>query len=140
MLKNNFLKNFTIDCTGDVCVGDTIHYTETVWGGSHKKPINMGERHIIAKVIKDSYGKKKQQHTFTLLVVDSYGYSPLFKNIKVIRKGRNIYRNGTLRKEWSNEEERLEVLNEKHQRGSIARVDRQIRRIRKENYYFENYF
>ena len=69
--------HFPIDCTGDVCAGDVILFTEAVFGGSYRKPRFLGERRIAAKVLKDSYGKDKQQHTFTLEVVASDGYEAL---------------------------------------------------------------
>lgn len=119
---------FTIDCTGDVVVGDTILFTETVWGGSyHNISINEGTRTIIAKVIKDSYGEKKQQHTFSLEVINSYGYKSLREKLKIKRKGRNIYKNGTKRLPWKCKEARTLALNEKHERGDIARGAREIR-------------
>lgn len=122
------MEEFNIDCTGDVCVGDTIEFTENVFGGSYKKPKFLGERTIIATIVKDSYGLEKQQHTFTLIVVKSTGYDPLKPNVKTTRKGRNIYRNGTRRAKWSNETDRKIAIDEKHQRGDFARKARDIRR------------
>lgn len=119
--------DFTMDCTGDVVVGDTILFTETVWGGSYKEPKNLGKRTIIAEIIKDSYGEKKQQHTFTFSVIDSWGCDALTKGLKTRRKGRNIYRNGTKRLPWKCKGARTLALNEKHARGGSAREARQIR-------------
>jgi len=122
--------DFTMDCTGDVVVGDTILFTEAVWGGSYpKNPINLGKRTIIAEVMKDSYGKKKQQHTFSIRVIDSWGYDALEAGLIRKRKGRNIYRMGTRRLPWKCREARTITLNEKHQRGNVART---VRKIRKE--------
>jgi hypothetical protein len=120
--------DFTMDCTGDVVVGDTILFTETVWGGSYQDPKNLGERTIIAKIIKDSYGEKKQQHTFTFSVIDSWGCDALTKGAKTRRKGRNVYRNGTRRLPWKCKGARTLALNEKHGRGGQARAARKIRR------------
>lgn len=122
-------KDFKIDCTGDVVVGDIILFTEIVWTGSYRKPVNSGERTIIAKVLKDSYGEMKQQHTFTIEVIKSYGVDPISKNSKIRRKGRNIYRNGTKRLSWECPEARILALNEKHERGDKARGIRQERRV-----------
>jgi hypothetical protein len=119
---------FTIDCTGDVCVGDTVMFTEGVFGGSYRRPSHLGDRRIIAKVVKDSYGADKQQHTFSIEVIDSDGYDALTPGTKTRRKGRNVYRNGTMRMAWENEDERGVALDEKHARGSIARAARDIRR------------
>jgi len=88
----------------------------------------MGERRIFAKVLKDSYGYDKQQHTFSLEVIASDGYEPLAAETKTRRKGRNIYRNGTYRKLWADEGQRGKALSEKHARGDIARAERAERR------------
>lgn len=48
---------------------------------------------------------------------------------KTRRKGRNIYRNGTMRLVWENETERNKVADEKHGRGNIARTERDKRRL-----------
>jgi hypothetical protein len=120
--------DFTINCTGDVVVGDTILFTEIVWGGSYNKnPINEGTRTIIAEIMKDSYGEKKQQHTFSIRVIDSWGYKPLKKELITRRKGRNVYRNGTKRLPWQCPKKRTLSLNEKHGRGGIARAARKAR-------------
>ena len=119
---------FNIDCTGNVCVGDTIKFTENVFGGSYSKPKFLGERTIIAMVVNDSYGTQKQQHTFSLIIIQSTGYDPLKPSVKTTRKGRNIYRNGTKRAKWSNETDRKTAIDEKHQRGNLARKAREIRR------------
>jgi (S)-2-hydroxy-acid oxidase len=119
--------DFTMDCTGDVVVGDTICYTESVWGGSYKNPENLGKRTIIGEIVKDSYGEKKQQHTFTIQVINSYGVKPIQEKLKIRRKGRNVYKNGTKRLPWACRDARTLALNEKHARGSQARTARQIR-------------
>ena len=67
------IREYTIDCTGDVCPGDVILFSETVFGGSHRSPVALGTRQIAATVIRDSYGAGKQQHTFTLVVAGSDG-------------------------------------------------------------------
>ncbi len=69
----------------------------------------------MGKIIKDSYGKDKQQHTFTLELDDG----------KMMRiKGRNLYSQGTFRKKWQDESLRHKILDEKHQRGNLARSSR----------------
>ena len=117
---------FAIDCTGDVVKGDTILFTEGVFTGSYRNPKFAGDRIIIAKVTKDSYGEQKQQHTFTLRVLFSEGTSPVAGTIR--RKGRNVYRNGTKRKPWLAEEKRTKAQDEKHNRGDKARAVRNLRR------------
>lgn len=125
----------TIDCTGDVCCGDTILFTEKVFGGSYRKPVYRGERWIYAEVIADSYGAAKQQHTLTLKLVECGGEGAeevcaiAARNQGTIRrKARNVYANGTYRLPWADEEAREKVLEEKYRRGAVARAERSVRR------------
>lgn len=119
-----------VDCTGDVCTGDTIRFTEAVFGGSRRSPTYLGDRTITAKVVSDSYGSAKQQHTFSLVVLECDGLQPLPPGTKTTRKGRNVYRNGTLRLLWADENERTSALAEKHARGSRSRAKREARQAR----------
>jgi len=116
-----------IDCTGDVVSGDIITFTETVWGGSRTSPRALGERTITARVLKESYGQEKQQHTFSLFILESTGYEALPEGKKTLRKGRNVYRNGCTRERWEDEEARRAALDEKHARGDAARAIRDER-------------
>jgi hypothetical protein len=118
----------TIPCTGDVVTGDTITFTEGVFGGSHRKPRYLGDREITATVLRESYGNAKQQHTFTLEVIESTGEQAIPAGKQIRRKGRNIYRNGTSRLPWDDENERRAAANEKHQRGDLARNCAEMRR------------
>ena len=120
--------SYTINCTGDACIGDVILFTEGVFYGSYRKPKFVGERRIAARIVKDSYGSAKQQHTFTLEVISSDGTDPLQPGTVTKRKGRNIYRNGTMRQPWTDEAARKEVLNDKHERGAAAREARDDRK------------
>jgi len=120
-------KTYDIDCTGDVVQGDKIMFTEAVFGGSHRKPKFLGERTIKASILKDSYGAAKQQHTFTLRVIASEGLDPIDSGERILRKGRNIYKNFCLRKRWEYEDDRKRIADEKHVRGSVARVTRSNR-------------
>lgn len=119
---------FEYDCTGDVCRGDVILFTEAVFGGSYRKPRFLGERRIVARVIGDSYGAQRQQHTFTLEVLASEGVQPLEVGIRTTRKGRNVYRNECRRLPWADEAARRAALDEKHARGDAARAERDERR------------
>ncbi|WP_048646579.1 hypothetical protein [Nitratireductor soli] len=119
---------FTVNCTGDACTGDVILFTEAVFGGSFRKPKFLGERRIAARIIKDSYGSAKQQHTFTVEVIESDGYDALPVGTKTTRKGRNVYRNGTTRQPWADESDRKATLDDKHQRGDCARAAREERK------------
>lgn len=123
---------YTMNCTGDACRGDIILFTEAVFGGSHRSPKYLGDRRIAARIVKDSYGADKQQHTFSLEIIDSDGQDALKPGTKTTRKGRNIYRNGTQRQPWANEDDRREVLDEKHARGDEAREERRMRKMEME--------
>ncbi len=72
-------------------------------------------RTIEAIIEKDSYGYEKQQHTFSLRITHSEGCESIDVGKLVCRKGRNVYRNGTYRKPWEDEEKRKIALDEKHQ-------------------------
>ena len=113
--------DFPIDCTGDVCVGDIILFSERVNNTNRM-------RRVVAKVLKESYGLDKQQHTFSIQVLESSGYIPLTVGEKTTRKGRVIYRFYTRRKPWASEIRRSLVLDEKHRRGHRARLQRDVRK------------
>ncbi|MDR3606002.1 MAG: hypothetical protein P4M08_01325 [Oligoflexia bacterium] len=122
------MSEYRINCTGDVVKGDIIQFKETVFERHNGLIQDVGERTIQAQVLSDSYGSKKQQHTFTLEVIGSYGKEPLAAGKKIHRKGRNIYRHGTWRQAWSDEAQRKLALDEKHTRGEKARFDRAARK------------
>lgn len=123
--KNNLLS------TNDIVTGDTILFSEAVFEGSFRNPKYVGDRTILCKIIKDSYGSEKQQHTFTLEVFDVEGISTdeILNKKTIRRKGRNIYKNGVLRMLWNDENEREKVAEGKHRRGSAAREERRLRRL-----------
>ena len=113
------ISGFTIDCTGDCCIGDVVVFERAVFSGSFIKPKFSHMETIVGEIIKESYGIEKQQHTFTLKLDDGS---------KMRIKGRNLYRNGILRKQWEDEKKRDELLEEKHNRGEKAREARDIRK------------
>ena len=121
-------RTYKFNCVGDVCVGDQVLFIEEHW--SQYRPSAKVRRTLLgfflteATVVKDSYGKEKQQHTFTLQLSD--GSSQLIK-------GRVIYRRGVWRKAWKDESQRQLSLNEKHARGNRARKARKERRM--EDFY-----
>ena len=119
---------FTIDATGDACVGDEILFSEAVFSGSYRNAKYLGDRRIAARIVKDSYGADRQQHTFSLVVIASDGVEPLAGGATTRRKGRNVYRNRTMRKRWTDEASRKAALDDKHARGSAARSARDARR------------
>lgn len=118
------LSPFNINCTGDVVQGDTILFEEGVFSRSRRW---RGDRRIVAKVVRESYGQLKQQHTFTLKVLWSDGHQACDVGSTILRKGRVIYSNGTRRKPWADERKRQETCREKHIRGDLARLARRAR-------------
>jgi hypothetical protein len=110
---------YTINATGDCCVGDEVRFQRALFSGSFRNPKFAGFELVTAKIIKDSYGSEKQQHTFTLETED--GETTLIK-------GRNLYKNGVYRKKWEDESQRKKALDEKHERGSSARHQRRVRK------------
>ena len=110
---------YCIDATGDACVGDEVCFERALFTGSFSKPKFNGYEKIQGKIIKDSYGKEKQQHTFTIELDDGE---------KILIKGRNLYRNGLYRKPWIDEASRKECLDEKHKRGNEARMKKAVRK------------
>lgn len=103
---------YSIDCTGDAVVGDEVKFSKASFRGSWRHPKFDGYEIVEGKIIRDSYGSDRGQHTFT--VEDSDGFTTKIK-------GRNLYRNGLYRKAWNDEDLRLEALEEKHSRGTEAR-------------------
>jgi len=106
-----------MDLTKD-CI---IEFTEAVFEGTYPNVSFSHERTIIGTIIKDSYGSKTGQHTFTIEVSecddDSYP-----KGEKIRRKGRNVYKDCKVLKYPENHKE---LADDKHERskstkGSIA--------------------
>ena len=122
-MYNNYLDEYNIECTGDVCVGDEIVFVEACFVGGWKKPKFSHFEIIQGEIINDSYGADKQQHTFTILKKNGE---------KICRKGRNVYRYLTLRKN-RDDFERSKSLNEKHERGLTARSQRDARKYNELN-------
>ena len=112
-------KEYSIDITGDACVGDEVAFEKATFTGSFRNPKFAGMSIVTGKIVADSYGRVKQQHTFTLDLKDG-------KKMRI--KGRNLYANGLRRKPWKNELDRVEALEEKHDRGAVARDARKYRK------------
>ena len=109
---------YSIDCTGDAVVGDDVCFERAMFGGSFRKPKFLGNETVTGKIVRDSYGSAKQQHTFTIEL-------PNGETTQV--KGRNLYRNGCRRKPWADEAARALAIQEKHARGDSARRARELR-------------
>ncbi|CAI0418969.1 unnamed protein product, partial [Linum tenue] len=126
------LSSFVVNCKGDACMGDIVLFEQNVYDMYNVASRSAtgppcGKRTVAGKIVKESYGAAKQQHTFTVEVLWSKGEKPLPPLHPLLIKGRNLYRLKTLRQKWKDEEERTRVLMEKHSRGSLARSDREIR-------------
>jgi len=122
----------------DILKGQIIEWTEGVWdsryrprsrwGRSRSPNPPDGERTIRARVLRESYGERCGQHTFTLEVLSACGYraNEVLAKGTIRRKGRVLYRDCRLVEDVPNHEE---LAAEKHQRGNIARADREARRL-----------
>ncbi|KAI5422314.1 zinc finger CCCH domain-containing protein 62 [Lathyrus oleraceus] len=129
--------SFVLNCKGDACTGDVVLFEQNVYemfniasrsGGGPP----CGTRIVAGRIVKESYGAAKQQHTFTIEVLWSKGEKPLPPLHPLLIKGRNLYRLKTLRQRWEDEEKRRKMLMEKHSRGFVARADREARIQEKE--------
>ncbi|MQM05502.1 hypothetical protein Taro_038311 [Colocasia esculenta] len=121
----NYLRKYGLRLTGNknVLQARVKEHLEVMDGGGEKKyPVSsfILNCKVAGRIVKESYGAAKQQHTFT---------------------GRNLYRLKTMRQytyphpqfqRWDDEEERNRVLQEKHRRGGIARYSREVRIREKE--------
>ncbi|KAF5466338.1 hypothetical protein F2P56_016271 [Juglans regia] len=132
------VSSFVLDCKGDACTGDVVMFEQNVYEMFNIASRSAcgppcGTRIVVGRIVKESYGAAKQQHTFTIEVLWSKGEKPLPPLHPLLIKGRNLYRLKTLRQRWENEWERQKALMEKHSRGSVARSDREVRVQKKEN-------
>ena len=110
-----------IRCTGDACKGDRVAFERATFVGSFRNAKFAGFERVEGEIIADSYGRDRQQHTFTLRLADG-------STTRI--KGRNLYANGTWRQPWPDEGQRRNTLTEKHVRGDAARAVRADRRER----------
>lgn len=117
----------TICCTGDAVVGDEIAFERATFSGSFRRPKFAGFERVAGRIVSDSYGADKQQHTFTI---------ELAGGGKLLIKGRNLYREGCWRKPWADESLRHAAAAEKHGRGDRARS---LRAERKEETFNVRY-
>ncbi|XP_061341807.1 uncharacterized protein LOC133288121 isoform X1 [Gastrolobium bilobum] len=129
--------SFAINCTGDVCKGDVVLFRQKVYEKFDKVTRHgrrMGNRTVAGRVVKESYGAAKQQHTFTVEVMWSSGVRRLPPLFPLLVKGRNLYKQKTYRQRWENEADRVKVLSEKHRRGAAARFVRAVKQKNKGSY------
>ncbi|KAL6568320.1 hypothetical protein OROHE_004004 [Orobanche hederae] len=126
--------SFVLNCKGDACMGDIVVFEQNVYemfsiaSRSANGPPS-GTRFIAGRIVNESYGAAKQQHTFTMTieVLWSKGEKPLPPLHPLLIKGRNLYRLKTMRQKWEDEGERQKMLSEKHARGGAARLNREAR-------------
>ncbi|CAH1422874.1 unnamed protein product [Lactuca virosa] len=129
--------SFVMNCKGDACTGDIVMFEQNVYemfsivSRSANGP-PCGTRIVAGRIVKESYGAAKQQHTFTVEVLWSKGVKPLPPLHPLLIKGRNLYRLKTMRQRWEDESERQKILSEKHARGNAARSNRETRIQEKE--------
>ncbi|KAJ1295620.1 hypothetical protein BS78_01G237100 [Paspalum vaginatum] len=124
------MSSFFLNCKGDACKGDVVIFEQNIY-----KSIDgyiCGQRTNASRIIKESYGIAKQQHTFTIEILWSKGYKMWPPLHPLLIKGRNLYKNRTMRPPWPDEEERKRVIQEKHERGCLARKSRAARIHKKE--------
>ncbi|KAL5099301.1 hypothetical protein RYX36_003628 [Vicia faba] len=129
--------SFNINCTGDVCMGDVVLFRQKVYEKFSKMTRHgrvIGNRTVAGRVVKESYGAAKQQHTFTVEVLWSSGARKLPPLSPLLVKGRNLYKQKTYRQRWKNEADRVKVLSEKHRRGAEARFVRALKQKKKSCY------
>lgn len=110
----------TIDCTGDAVTGDYVFFEKAVFTGSYPNAKFSHMEKLEGLIVSDSYGKSKQQHTFTI---------QLSTGNKIRIKGRNLYKNGCKRLQWTDESDRVKKLAEKHSRGDKARKKAKARKM-----------
>ncbi len=100
--------------------GQIIEWTEKVFLDHGKNAIFCGERTNTGLIIKESYGDKRGQHTFTILIQDSKGYQALSLGKNVCRKGRNLYRTAKIIKDVD-QKIKTELATEKSKRAIEAK-------------------
>lgn len=110
------MSNLTVDCY--------ITFSESVFSGHYRSPNYEGERTISGKIVKESYGSSRGQHTFTILIdeIDGAESSKYKIGQKIRRKGRNVY--GGLEK-VDYPENYATLAEEKRGRSENARLLRQ---------------
>ncbi|VAI13501.1 unnamed protein product [Triticum turgidum subsp. durum] len=129
--------SFVLNCKGDACKGDVVMFEQNIYRRKKGDPHGIkgrlcGQRTNAGRIIKESYGTAKQQHTFTVEIFWSKGYKPWPPLHPLLIKGRNLYKDKTMRQPWPDEKERSRVLEEKHARGFQARKSREVRIHEKE--------
>lgn len=105
----------------DLTSGCTIKFTENVYSGNYPNSIYEGERTIEGLIVKESYGEKTGQHTFTIRInsADGTEADAVLEKKTIRRKGRNIYPTVSILAYPEDYEQRR---SDKHERGDAARI------------------
>lgn len=111
----------------NLAAGVTIAFTDNIWGGNYKRPEFVGSRIVTAKIIRESYGQKTGQHTFSMQVVSCVGDQPLSPGAKIRRMGRNVYPTVCIVENDLSDTEQHRLLEDKKNRALIKVALRQKR-------------
>ncbi|XP_016678361.1 zinc finger CCCH domain-containing protein 62 [Gossypium hirsutum] len=89
------LSSFVVNCTGDACTGDVVMFEQNVYemfniASQSASGPPCGTRIVVGRIVKESYGSAKQQHTFTIEVLWSKGEKPLSPLHPLLIKGRTF--------------------------------------------------
>jgi hypothetical protein len=111
--------------------GDEIAFEEHVWIGRWARGVRRsGARRIEARVLRDGFGRDRQQHTFTLRVVAASGTEAPRPGEELMRKARTLFEAGVRRRPWPDEEARRALVAEQAERAAEARRERRARLAR----------
>jgi hypothetical protein len=108
------ITTFPLDCKGDVCLNDEIYFIKPA-----EKKGNKESTIVVGKVVNESYGEVVGQHTFTIELYYTKPTRPLMSLMLI--KGRKLYKCLTKRRKWDDENERMKLIKEKHDRGFEVR-------------------
>lgn len=106
--------------TNNVIKDDIVLFRDDVFGGSFRKPKYLGCGLILGKILRESYGEKKAQHTFSIQVIQAQG--ELLENFVpgklILRKGRNLYKECFLIERNLSDDEERQRIKEKNMRSA----------------------
>lgn len=111
--------------------GDEIAFEEHVWIGRWARGVRRsGARRIEARVVRDGFGRDRQRHTFTLLVLAARGTEAPRPGEELLRKARTLFEAGVRRRPWPDEEARRALVAEQAARLEGALRGRRARLAR----------
>ncbi|RLN17740.1 zinc finger CCCH domain-containing protein 62-like [Panicum miliaceum] len=118
------VSSFVLNCKGDACKGDVVMFEQNIY-----RSIDVGKRELLVK----SRAAYVVKGSMPIEILWSKGYKPWPPLHPLLIKGRNLYKDKTMRQPWPDEVERNRVIQEKHERGDLARKSRAARIHEKEN-------